>query len=114
MGEEQRQFPRITESLTAQCRVLGDLSELWRTVRTVDFSATGMRLQSEQPIDETQAMDLRLQVPGLHDVVELRVHIVRMIVLPSGVTEVAVEFIIVSPEQQELIDKLVRFLKLRS
>ena len=114
MGEEQRRFPRAQASIEAQCRPLGGFSELWRTVRTLDLSATGMRVCSEEPFEFWTTLTIRLQVPGSREPLEFRGRIARSTALPSGETETGVEFVDLNPEQQMQLDKLVRFLTPRA
>lgn len=111
MGSEQRRFPRITQSLDARYRTAGGFSESWQSVRTVDLSATGMRVRSEQLLELMVTLELRLQVPGLRQPMEVRGQVVRSQMLPSGVTEAGIDFLEMSLEQQQQVDELVRFLK---
>lgn len=111
MGEERRQFPRITQPLEAQYRPSGEFSELWRTVQTLDLSAVGIRVRSEVPLEFWTTLDIRLRVPGLREPLMLRGRVAWNTTLPSGMAEIGVAFVDLGPEQQVQIDTLVQFLK---
>ncbi|MBI4342516.1 MAG: PilZ domain-containing protein [Candidatus Omnitrophica bacterium] len=110
MGEERRRFPRVPQSFAAQCRSLGGLSESWRAVRTVDLSAVGMRVRSDEPFEFWTTLEIRIQVPSLREPLDLRGRVVWSRTPPSGMTEMGIEFVDLGPEQQEQIDELVQFL----
>ncbi len=113
MGEEQRRFQRIPEAFEVKCRHLGAFSETWRHVVTVDLSAGGLGFQSAELYDLSDSLEIQIRLPSFRMPLELRARLVRCTPMLSGVSECAVEFIDVTPDQQAEIDELVRFLNKR-
>lgn len=110
-GAERRRFSRVPLSLTVQCRPFGGFAELWQTVQALDLSAVGMRVRSEEPFGFWTTLETRIQIPSLREPLEVRGRVVWSQTPPTGLMEMGIEFIDVSPEQQEQIDELVQFLK---
>ena len=111
MGEERRRFKRIPLSFEVRCRPVGEFSELWRAVRALDISASGIQVRGEEPFEFWTKMDIRLLIPGLREPLELHGRVVWNKTLPSGMTEAGMEFVDVSPEQQKQLDELLLFFK---
>ena len=108
MGEERRRSPRIPQSFQVHCRARGGLSESWRPLRTLDISATGLRVRSEEPFELLSTMDVRLPMPDLGELLEVRGRVAWTKTLPSGMAEMGIEFVDVSPEQRAQLDEMIR------
>ena len=113
MGKEQRRFQRISESFEVRCRHLGALSEPWHIVVTVDVGAGGLSFQSEELYELSDMLEIQIRLPSVQAPLVLHGRVVRSGALPSGVTECAIEFVDVTPDQQVEIDELVQFLSKR-
>jgi hypothetical protein len=111
MGEEQRRFDRIQEAFSVRCRSAGSLQDPWRNAVTVDVSAGGVSLQTQQLFDPEDRVEIEFRLPGILSELVLTGRIIRIQAHPGGVTEAAVEFLDVTPDQQAKIDDLVQFLK---
>jgi hypothetical protein len=110
MGQEQRRFARVSQQLSAQCRPYGSLASTWRHVVTVDFSAVGTKFISDELLEPEAMVEFQLLLPGFHEPLVLRGRVIRSQPLPAGQMESAIEFMDVTPEAQERIDQMVRFL----
>lgn len=111
MESERRRFPRVTQTVDARYRISGGFGESWRMLRVLDLSAVGMRAQCEEPMEMMTDLEIRIQFPGLRQPMEIHGQVVRSTALPSGVAEAGIDFLDMNPEQQLLLDELVRFLK---
>ena len=112
MGAERRRFPRIPQLFEVHYRV-GEVGAGWDAATTVNLSAAGLRLRSEHPIDPDSRIELRIQLPNAAEPLQLMGLVVWSQPLSPLVTEVGVEFIDVTLEQQTQIDHLVQFLSKR-
>ena len=110
MGQERRQFARVSQPFDAHYRLYGELTESWRTIRTLNISASGMRFRSADLIDEGSVLQIEIMLPCLREPLTLRGRVVWSQTKASGVTESGAEFFDVTPEQGEQIDGLVKFL----
>jgi hypothetical protein len=111
MGQEQRRFDRTPEAFTVRCRSAGSLEEPWRNAVTLDLGAGGISFQTQQPFDPEDRLEIECRLPGVLSELVVTGRIVRITVHPGGVTETAVEFLDLTPDQQAKIDDLVQFLK---
>ena len=110
MGEEQRQFPRVSQSFDARYRLYGELTESWRTIRTLNISAIGMRFRSANLIEEGAVLEVEMVLPCLREPLVMRGRVVWSRTMASGVTENGAEFLDMTQEQGKQIDDLVKFL----
>ena len=111
MGEEQRKFHRVPAEFQVQCRQRGALAEPWHAVSTTDLSAGGLSFQSEVLVDVKDMLDIRITLPSFKVPLVVTGLVVRVRLMASGVSDCAVEFGDVSPEQQQQVDELVQFLR---
>ena len=111
MGEDQRQFFRVPAEFQVQCRQRGALASPWQGVSTTDLSAGGISFQSEIMLEAQEPMDIRITLPSFRAPLVLSGVVVRVRSIASGLSDYAVEFGDVTPEQQEQIDGLVQFLR---
>jgi len=110
MGQEQRQFKRIPEAFNVQCRPAGTLSEVWRLVVTIDFSAGGIGFESQQAFDIGDALEIQMTIPSFRTPLIVKGSVVRIKTTPWSTSECAAQFFDVTPDQQFALDELVAFL----
>ena len=110
MAKERRQFSRSSQPVEAHYRLARDLGTSWMSVTTVNISAAGVRFRGPDPVDAGVSLELRLQLPGSHQPLEVRGRVVWSKMQASGVVECGVEFLDISVQQQTQIDRLVEFL----
>ena len=113
MGRERRKFPRAAEPLDAQCRVEGDLAATWMRMTIVNLSAGGLRVRLSQAIDPGARLKLKIKLPGVPQVLELRGGVIWNQLQASEVVEHGIEFADLTLKQQAQIDQLVSFLGTR-
>ena len=111
MGSEQRRFDRVKASFKVAGRRAGALSETWRRVAAIDFSAGGLSFESEELFEAGEPMEFEIALPSLRMPLHLRAQMVRSEVLAPGRYGCAAEFVDVTPDQQAAIDELVQFLR---
>lgn len=90
---------------------MGRETATWRVIATLDLSAVGIRFESEELYDASDPVEILLHLPSYRKPLVLSGRVVRSRPLLSGVVECAVEFLEVTPTQQEDLDGLVQFLK---
>lgn len=110
MGQEQRQFKRVPEAFNVKCRPAGTLSDVWRQVVTVDFSAGGIGFESEQTYDVGDLLEIQMTIPSFRTPLIVKGRVVRIKTTPWSTSEVAAQFFEVNPDQQFSLDELVAFL----
>ena len=110
MARERRRFARVALPFDAHYRLYGELTESWRTIRTLNLSAAGMRFLSADLIEKGSALEVEIMLPCLREPVKLRGRVVWSQTKAADVTENGAEFIDVTPEQGQQIDDLVKFL----
>lgn len=111
MTRERRRFFRVPIPFDAKYRFFGELTQGWRTVRTLNLSAGGMRFKSSDLLDVGGFVEVQIQLPSEREPLMLRGRIVWSQAQASGVTENGLEFLEATPQQQAKIDELVDFLK---
>jgi len=111
MTRERRQFFRVSIPFDAKYRFFGELTQGWRTVRTLNLSAGGMRFKSSDLLEVGGFVEVQIQLPSEREPLMLRGRLAWSQAQASGVTENGLEFIEVTPQQQAKIDELVDFLK---
>ena len=110
MTRERRQFIRTSQPVDLRYRLCGELSAPWTITRTVNLSAGGARFRCQEPLRQSDELDLRLQLSGSPRPLELRACVVWNQMQAAGVNEIGVAFLDVTHEQQMQIDALVHFL----
>ena len=111
MGTERRQFRRSDQPFEVQYRSFGALSDPWRIGRSADISATGLRLQTDVPVEAGEMLELALSLPAAQAPLRVRGSVLWSTALPSRALECGIEFRDLTQEQQADIDALVRFLQ---
>ncbi len=114
MGAERRQYGRVLVPFDAKYRLYGDLTTAWRTIRTVNISAGGMRFRSADLMEEGAVLDVQMALPAAAATLTIRARVVWSQSMGSSVTENGAEFLDVLPDEQTKIDDLVAFLTKRS
>lgn len=110
MGAERRQYGRVLVPFDAKYRLYGDFTTSWRTIRTVNISAGGMRFRSADLMEEGAILDVQMALPASPVPLTIKARVIWSQSMGSGVTENGAEFFDVLPEDQAKIDDLVAFL----
>ncbi len=110
MGAERRRFLRATQPFDAHCR-LREVGGSWIAVAVLNLSASGVRFRNELPFDLGAEMELKFQPTGFSKPLVVRGRVIWHEMQASGVVEHGIELRGLSPEQQQQIDYLVRFLR---
>ena len=110
MGREGRQFGRTSQPVELQYRMRGEFSAPWTKTTTVNLSAGGARFKCQEPLQAGDELEMRMQLSGSPKPLELRAKVVWDQMQASGVTEIGIQVMDVSGEQQVQIDELVQFL----
>ena len=92
-------------------RLAGGVGESWCDVRTMNFSAAGVRFRSDGMLDPGALLELQVVFPDVGQPLSLRGTVVWSQLHASGVTELGVEFLDLTQTQQAQIDRLVQFVK---
>lgn len=108
--KERRRDRRLVQPFDARYRLYGELTESWRTIRTVNLSASGMRFRSADLMRVGDELEVALLLPAHREPIVVRGRIIWSQAMASGVAENGVEFVDVAPEQGMQIDALVKFL----
>lgn len=111
MGAEHRQFRRSPQSFSIQYRPCGALASSWQEGKSLDISATGLRLQMLFPIELGEVLELAISLPSRQAPLQVRAVVVWSREPQTGLFECGIEFRDVTHEQQVQIDELVRFLE---
>ncbi len=114
MGAERRHYQRVPLPFDAKYRLYGDLSTSWRTIRTMNISAGGMRFRSADLMEEGAVLDVQMVLPASPEPIVIKARVVWSQAMGSGVTENGAEFFDASLGEQEKIDRLVTFLTKQS
>ena len=112
MGEERRRFPRVRQPFKVQYRV-GEVGGAWEAATAINISAVGVRLRSDQPIEQGSRLELQIQLPASREPLDVLGIVVWNRMQAPNVTEVGVEFLNLTLVQQTKIDHLVQFLSNR-
>ena len=111
---ERRRFPRAQERLEAQYRLDGDFTSTWTALTVMNLSAGGVRFRAAQPMNAGALLQMKIRLPGVPQLLELRGAVVWSQLQASGVTEYGAEFLDLTMRQQAQIDQLVSFLRTRA
>lgn len=111
MTRERRRFVRIPQPFEAKYHRLGELSEVWRQMMTVNLGAGGIRFRSTEVLQAGDRLEVQIQLPGGREPLYMEGRVIWSLMQASGVTEHGVEFSDLTPEQQAQIDEVVAFLK---
>lgn len=107
--EEDRRFSRLSQPFEVKYHIYGDLMQTWKAVRTLDLSASGMRFEGSDLIEEGNQLEVQLAIPSRQQPLVLRGQVVWSNVLSGGTVECGVEFLETRSEQAAYIDEVVRF-----
>ncbi|MBI4342517.1 MAG: PilZ domain-containing protein [Candidatus Omnitrophica bacterium] len=110
---ERRRFPRAQEPIEAQYRLDGDFASTWTTATILNLSAGGVRFRAAQPLNAGALLQMKLRLPGMPQLLELRGAVVWSQLQAATVMEYGVEFRGLTLRQQAQIDQLVSFLRTR-
>ena len=111
MGAERRQFPRIPQVFEVHYRRIGELGATWRQVQTLNLSAGGVRFRDTESLEVGERLEIRIQLPGVREVLILCGGVAWSQFEASGVSETGVEFIEATERERQAIDNLVQFLR---
>lgn len=109
-SSERRRYTRVTQPFDAHYRIYGDFMDTWRKIRTLNVSAAGMRFRSADLIELDQILEIQIILPCLREPLLIHGRVIWSDTKAAGVTENGTEFIDETPEQEEQIDEMVRFL----
>lgn len=108
--KERRRDSRLAQPFQARYRLYGELTESWRTITTVNLSASGLRFRSPNLMEVGQELQLELALPSYREPLTIRGRIIWSQPMASGVVENGAEFVDMTPEQSIQIDGMVKFL----
>ena len=112
MAQEHRRFPRVREPFVIQYRKAGEVASSWCRVAVTNLSAGGVRFRCvEESLEAGVPLQIRVALPGFHEVLTLNTTVVWSQLQASGVTEIGAEFQDMDPKQQMMVDRLVEFLR---
>ena len=111
IAQERRRFPRLAHALDMRYRLAGGVGEPWCGVQTMNLSASGIRFRGDEALDQGAMLELQMTVPEMGPLLSLRGAVVWTQLQASGVNELGVQFLDLTPLQQSQIDRLVRFLQ---
>lgn len=110
MGDEEgRRFSRLSQPFEVKYHLYGDLMQTWKAVRTLDLSASGMRFEGSDLVEDGSQLEVQLAIPSRQRPLILRGQVIWSKVLSSRIVECGVEFLETTPEQAAYIDELVQF-----
>ena len=109
MGSETRKFARVPLPLDAQCRRYNDIAQSWRPIGILDLSAVGMGFTIDEMVEIGEKVQLKIQLPTTTSSLEVFAQI-RWQQSSGTATQVGIEFLDLTEEQQTALDGLVRFL----
>lgn len=110
-GADRRKFPRLPQTLEAECRHYGAVADVWHKVRVQNLSAGGMNIVGDSVFEVGSLIEVTLPMPTLHGPMILRGRLLWGHLQEGEMVEHGVEFIDISAEQRLQIDTLVQFLK---
>lgn len=111
MAREQRQFHRVPHEVEVHYRLMNELTASWRTVTLINLSAGGLRFRDDEALETGVPLELRLQLPGVNEPLNLKGRVIWSQLQASGVIEVGVGFLEVVAAHQMQIDNVVQFLR---
>ncbi len=110
MPKESRSYPRIPEGFTVQYRISGEFTQTWHSARSVNISASGIRLLAEPFVEKGDELEIQLNLPGLRNPLVLMGRVVWEKAIDDWV-ECGIEFLEMSADQRMQIDALVEFMR---
>lgn len=111
MTKERRSFPRVPQPFEARYRLTDEMGASWHAMTLVNISAGGVRFRTDQLIEQDTPLQIQVQLPGMREALVVSGHAVWSTLQASGVMEIGVEFLNVTPDQQLQIDNVVQFLR---
>ena len=112
MESESRQFSRAPFPVVAHCR-RSDIGEGWSPIAAMNISAVGIGFEIESAVNVGERVQMKIQLPSSPVPLEI-FGVVRWQKTKQNRTQVGVEFIDATPEQQMAIDTVVKFLEKHS
>ena len=111
MTPDARQFDRAPQAFSAMYRPYGALQQGWRVIQTLDVSATGIRFECPEPLEEETRLEVKLEIPSCWEPLILQGHVVWCRAGQAGAWEIGYHFTTVTPQDSANIDLLVQFLR---
>ena len=111
MADERRDFSRVPVPFEVRYRIYGELGETWREVATMNISAGGMRLRSEEPIEVGAQLEIQITLSSAATPLAVQGSVAWSRSMGAGANESGVQFTGLTPQQQEQMDSLVQFLR---
>ena len=108
---ERRSSPRIPHAFDGQFRRSGGFTELWNPMSVMNLSASGMRFRTDCALELATVLDLKLEIPGLPDLLYAQGRVAWTAMPAAGVIEAGVEFLSLSLKQKQAIDQMVLFMR---
>ncbi len=109
MRKERRQFRRVPHPIDVRYHTFG-WGESWTNATLINLSAGGIRLRSDEPLEPGSQIELRLGLPNAPEPLAVQGRVMWSQALAAGANEHGIEFQGGTPEKQERVDELVRFL----
>lgn len=110
MAGERRDFSRVPVPFRVRYRLYRELGESWRQIATVNISAGGMRVRSEEPLEVGGRLEVQITLSSAATPLTVQGCVVWSRSLGAGVNEIGVQFTDLTPVQQEQVDGIVLFL----
>lgn len=111
MADERRDFSRVPVPFDVCYRIYGELGETWREISTVNISAGGMRLRSEEPLEVGTQLEIQITLSSAAIPLAVQGSVAWSRSMGAGANEIGVQFTDLTPQQQEQVDSLVQFLR---
>lgn len=111
MAQERREFHRVPQRFEVQYRPAGQMSASWHPAVTLNLSAAGVRMATDESLEDDASVELKLQLPNSPQPLVVHGRVIWSQLQASGVCEIGVAFVDQSPEQQLHLDTLVQFLR---
>ena len=109
MRKERRQFRRVHHEIAVRYHTYG-WGESWKTATLLNLSAGGIRFRSDELLEPGSQIELQIALPNAAGVLTVHGRVIWSQSVAAQVHEHGVEFAEATPEQQERLDELVRFL----
>ena len=90
-------------------RLKHEMSVFWHEVTMVNIGAGGVRFRGEEELSPGTDLDMRMQLSGSGQPLEVSSRVVWSALLSPGAFETGVEFLDLQPEQQAAVYDIVAF-----
>lgn len=111
MADERRDFSRVPVPFGVRYRIYGELGESWREIATVNISAGGMRVRTEEILETGTQLEIQITLSSAATRLAVQGSIAWSRPMGAGVNESGVQFTDLTPQQREQVDALVQFLR---